>query len=99
VRSDGVLVSRVEPQLLARRMSWTSGRLEFRGESLREAVDEFNRYNRRQVRLADASLATLRVGGSFAATDPDSFAGALASAFKLRVTLDDANEIVLRSPE
>jgi transmembrane sensor len=99
VMPDRVSVSRVEPQLLARRLAWTSGRLEFRGESLREAVDEFNRYNRRQVRLADATLATLRVGGSFAATDPESFAGALASAFKLRVTLDDADEIVLRSPE
>jgi ferric-dicitrate binding protein FerR (iron transport regulator) len=36
------------------------------------------------------------VGGSFDATDPESFAGALASTFKLRVELDDANEIVLR---
>jgi len=99
VLPDRVSVSRVEPQLLARRMAWTAGRLEFRGESLREAVQEFNRYNRRQVRLADASLATLRVGGSFTATDPESFAGALASAFKLRVALDNANEIVLQKTE
>jgi ferric-dicitrate binding protein FerR (iron transport regulator) len=59
-------------------------------------VEEFNRYNRRHIRLSAASLGALRVGGSFGATDPESFAGALASAFKLRVELDDANEIVLR---
>ena len=95
VREAQVSVSRVEPQALARRMAWTSGRLEFRGESLVEAVEEFNRYNRRQIRLSAESLRELRVGGSFSATDPESFAGALASAFKLRVALDDVNEIVL----
>jgi transmembrane sensor len=93
---DHVSVERVEPQVLARRLAWTSGRLEFRGETLGEAVEEFNRYNRRHIRLSAASLGALRVGGSFGATDPESFAGALASAFKLRVELDDANEIVLR---
>lgn len=96
VLPNGVSVSRVEPQALARRLAWTSGRLEFRGEKLDEAVEEFNRYNRRQIRLSAASLGELRVGGSFNATDPESFAGALASAFKLRVALEDANEIVLR---
>jgi transmembrane sensor len=96
VRPDHVSVSRVEPQLLARRLAWTTGHLEFRGETLGEAVEEFNRYNRRQIHVSAASLAALRVGGSFGATDPESFASALASAFKLRVVLDDANEIELR---
>jgi transmembrane sensor len=95
VLPDRVAVSRVEPQLLARRLAWTTGKLEFRGETLREAVEEFNRYNRRQIRLADASLGALRVGGSFGATDPESFVGALASAFKLRVELDDEDEITI----
>ena len=96
VMADSVSVSRLEPPVLARRLAWTAGRLEFRGESLGEAVAEFNRYNRRQIRLADASLASLRVGGSFAATDPESFAGALSSAFKLELSLDDAETIVLK---
>ena len=96
VLPGSVSVSRVEPLALARRLAWTSGRLEFRGEKLGDAVEEFNRYNRRQIRLSAASLGELRVGGSFSATDPESFAGALASAFKLRVALDDVDEIVLR---
>lgn len=98
VLPDRVSVSRVEPQLLARRLAWTSGRLEFRGETLGEAVQEFNRYNRRQIRLSDANLAALRVGGSFGATDPESFASALGSAFKLRVASGNNEEIVLQSP-
>ncbi len=94
---DRVSVTRLEPQLLARRMAWTTGRLEFRGETLAEAVAEFNRYNHRQIRLAGPELASLRVGGNFTATDPESFAGALASAFKLRVQ-SDAQGIVLQAP-
>jgi transmembrane sensor len=96
LRPDRVSVSRLEPQLVARRMAWTTGRLEFRGETLAEAVAEFNRYNHRQITIASADLAGLRVGGSFAATDPESFTGALASAFRLRVQADTQG-IVLRA--
>ena len=51
----------------------------------------------RRLRLADASLAQLRVGGTFNATDPESFAAAVASAFSLRVA-HDTDAIVLRPP-
>jgi transmembrane sensor len=97
VLPDRLSIRRVEAQQLARRMSWTTGRLQFRGDSLADAVEEFNRYNRRHLRLADASLAQLRVGGTFNATDPESFAAALASTFNLRVG-HDTDAIVLRPP-
>jgi len=38
VLPDRVSVSRIEPQQLESRLAWTSGRLEFRGETLGEAV-------------------------------------------------------------
>lgn len=98
VLSGRVSVRRVEPYQLESRLSWTSGRLQFRGDSLGEAVTEFNRYNRRQLKLADASLARLRVGGTFNATDPDSFAAALASAFNLQVDPANPDAIILRPP-
>jgi transmembrane sensor len=97
VLADRVTVRRLERQQLERRMSWTTGRLQFRGDSLADAIEEFNRYNRRQLRLADASLAQLRVGGTFSATDPESFAAALASTFSLKVA-HDTDAIVLHPP-
>ena len=96
LHSDHIAVSRVEPQQLERRFAWTSGQIQLRGETLEEAVNEFNRYNRRQLRLADAALGELRVGGTFNATDPDSFAAALASTFGLRVDAAQPDAIVLR---
>lgn len=98
VLPDRVSVSRIDPQLLQRRLAWTDGQLQFRGETLAEAVAEFNRYNRRQLKLADPSLAQLRVGGNFDATDPESFAAALGSAFSVRVAAGDPDTIVLRPP-
>jgi transmembrane sensor len=98
VLPDRVSVSRVEPTLMRRRLAWTAGRLEFRGETLGEAVAEFNRYNVRQLTIADDSLAGLRVGGVFNATDPESFAAALASAFDLRPEIIGSDAIILRPP-
>ena len=98
VLPDRMSVSRVEPTLMRRRLAWTAGRLEFRGETLQEAVAEFNRYNVRQLILADSSLAGLRVGGVFNATDPESFAAALASAFDLRPDIEGSGDIVIRPP-
>jgi transmembrane sensor len=98
IQPGHVSVSQVTPQALERRLAWTAGRLEFRGEPLANAVAEFNRYNRRQIRLADASLGALRVGGNFKATDPESFAAALGSAFKLHVDPAGPDAIVLRPP-
>jgi transmembrane sensor len=95
---DRLSVSRVEPQQLESRLAWTAGKLQFRGESLRAAVAEFNRYNRRQIRLGDPALADLRVGGTFNATDPESFAAALTSTFSLRVEPGISDTIVLRPP-
>jgi transmembrane sensor len=98
VRPGRVSVSPMSPQALERKLAWTAGRLEFRGEPLADAVAEFNRYNVRQIRLATPTLGTLRVGGNFKATDPESFAAALASAFKLHVEPAGTDAIVLRPP-
>jgi transmembrane sensor len=98
VLDDRMSVRRVDPQQLESRMAWTTGRLQFRGETLAEAITEFNRYNRRQLRIADPAIAPLRVGGTFNATDPESFAAALATAFQVHVDSSTSDAIVLRPP-
>ena len=98
LHSDHIAVSRIEPQQLEQRLAWTTGKIQLRGETLDQAIAEFNRYNHRQLRLADASLAELRIGGTFNATDPDSFAATLASTFGVRVESAQADAIVLGRP-
>jgi transmembrane sensor len=69
------------PDYVARKLAWTNGRISFDGETLAEAVHEFNRYNRRRLTLADPAIAAIRVGGLFDATDPESFAATLEKHF------------------
>ena len=66
-----------------RKLEWTDGRIAFSGESLSEAIAEFNRYNQRQLWVADAGIGQLRIGGQFDATDFDGFVKTLNKAYGL----------------
>ncbi len=81
VGRDTVAVRALASREIARRLSWTAGRLSFQGETLEEAVAEFNRYNQRQIAIADPAIRQERVGGTFRVNDPDSFVAALRRSF------------------
>jgi transmembrane sensor len=93
-----VTVRRLPTSDLTRKLAWTAGHLAFQGETLEEAVREFNRYNQRQLAIADPAIARLQVGGTFLTTDPDSFVAALQRSFGIRArTSRKAGEILLIS--
>jgi len=50
--------------------AWIQRRIVLDNDSVRTAVDEFNRYNRVQIRIQDEELAGLRISGVFDADDP-----------------------------
>jgi len=93
---DGRLTRRAVDDI-SRRVAWTEGMLIFNGETLSEAVAEFNRYNRRQLVITDAELASKTIGGAFKATNPDRFATALEKMFRVDVQVhDDASSSEIR---
>jgi transmembrane sensor len=73
-------------EYIERKLAWKTGRISFDGETLTEAVHEFNRYNRRHLTIADPAIAQIRIGGLFDATDPQSFAATLEKHFGVRST-------------
>jgi transmembrane sensor len=77
--ANAPVIRRNDSEKLTRKMSWTRGMLQFRSDSLLEAVREFNRYNVRQIEIVDPGIASLRIGGQFQATSPDRFARALST--------------------
>lgn len=89
---DGA-VERITPiasEELTRRLAWAGepapgGWLEFRGQSLETAVAEFNRHNKRQLRLADSQTARLVIGGRYRANDVEAFLAALAMTHGVKV--------------
>ena len=83
-----------EPDV-ARKLSWVEGRLWFERQRLDDVVAEFNRYNRRQLVIADPAIAELRIGGGFEATDIDSFTAALERTLPVRVDRTDPSFVRL----
>ena len=83
--NGGSLVIRQQSaDYVTRKLAWMTGNISFDGETLTEAVNEFNRYNRRHLAIADPAIARMKVGGSFEATDPESFAATLEKHFGVR---------------
>lgn len=64
--------------------SWTTGRLQFAGRALADAVDEVNRYCEAPIILEAPTLANERVNGGFAVGDRDAFIRAVTALYPLR---------------
>ena len=88
-----VAVARGPSTLLAARsearvesaLAWRGGMLEFDGTPLDSAAAEFNRYNRRQIVISDSQTANIRIGGTFQASNVDTFARLLHDAYGLQI--------------
>jgi transmembrane sensor len=86
---------KVQPAELTRRMAWQTGMLYFKDKPMAEVVAEFNRYNHRQIQIADSETAALEVGGSFKANDLPSF---LAAIHGVRdISIEDSGERIVLS--
>jgi transmembrane sensor len=86
IRPGDIEVSRLDTGELARRTAWLRDVLDFHGETLAQAAEDFNRYNTRKIIIDDPKIAARRVGGVFLDTDPDSFVAALALTMDIRAT-------------
>lgn len=73
---------------LERALSWRFGSIILVGETLEQAATEFNRYNARQIAVADPAIASLRLGGYFNARDVDSFVEVPTVTYALDATAE-----------
>lgn len=95
-RGTSMLLTDRSPARVEAALSWRRGMLTFDRTTLGEAAAEFNRYNRRQIQIADARTAQIRIGGTFEATDIDAFARLLRAGFGLTVR-ENADAITINS--
>ena len=79
-------------------LAWMNGELVFDDKPLGEIAREMNRYSRRKIVVADASVASRTVYGAFMAGDVDQFAHALVDYRIARIQSQTENEIVLSAP-
>lgn len=88
-----VPVARVDARSVG---AWRFGRLVLDSDPLSSAVAEINRYNARQIVIADPSLHDLPLNGVFQTGMPEAFVEALTAAFPVEVRSQDAETIYLQ---
>ena len=86
VSADGITVTPESASEVNRILAWRQGLLSL-DCTLAAAVEEFNRYNNRKLKIADASIAQTPVLGTFRATDPDAFVEKLTQKYKIKHVL------------
>ena len=87
-----------QPQEITRKLAWRDRQIILRRDSLRDAVGEFNRYNDRQIVIADPALDEAQLVGGFAVDQPEIFARAVHATLNVPVTLEDKQIIIGTSP-
>ena len=74
---------------IERNLAWRDGEISLDGETLGDAVLQFNRYNRRKIVIEDSDLARERFIGLFRTNEPERFAAAVAAMTGAKVSEDD----------
>jgi transmembrane sensor len=85
----GITEAAAKPSEIDRRLAWRSGQIDLAGETLGEAVEEFNRYNIRKLVVADAALTQERLYGVFRTDDPEGFARSVRLSIGAPVVLGE----------
>jgi len=93
---SGVLVQKEPQSETEAQLSWRTGVLMFRDQTLAEVAAEFNRYNERQIVIRDPAVAQFKIEGNFRATNVDAFIRLLENGFAVRAIESDG-QIVLSS--
>lgn len=91
---NNVLVKSKTDQRAVVAPSWLEGRLVFDQMTIAQVADEFNRYNHKKLVVADPTAAAIRIGGSFDATNVESFAHLIHSGFGLAVDSNDERILI-----
>ena len=79
----------MQPQDVDRRLAWRTREIILQRDSLQSAVAEFNRYNDRQIVIADPALDSAQLVGGFAVDQPDIFARAVHATLNVPVTIEE----------
>ena len=87
----------LEPEDMTAQLSWRSGNIIFRGESLETAVAEVGRYTPVDFVFLDPKLKQLRVAGLFKAGDVSGFLSTLKANFNILSERDENEQIFLSS--
>jgi len=91
-----VSIARTSGQALVNALGWRRGVLVFKHTTLAEAAAQFNRYNSKQILIADPQAASRTIGGTFPTKDVDDFTRLAQAVLGLHVTEHDNTIVISR---
>jgi transmembrane sensor len=95
IRGGTLAMTALEPAQIAQRTAWEEGVIQFNGETLAQAVEEFNRYRQAPLVIGDQQIAAVRIGGTFKAGSSNQFVIALSQSFGIRAISGKDDSIIL----
>lgn len=95
IMADIARDAEIGPVDLGQSSAWESGILRFADEPLGLAVERFNRYNVRKVRMARARDAEIPISGQFRCEDVEAFVEGVTEVFALRARRDPDGGVTL----
>lgn len=78
-------VAAPKPADISAATAWTRREIVFHATPLSDVIEEFNRYNDRQLTIVDAGLKDTRISGVFSSTDPESLLRFLKELPNIRI--------------
>jgi transmembrane sensor len=84
------------PNEIDRKLAWRNGKIDLAGETLGEAVAEFNRYNQKEMLVKQQSLLSKRFYGVFRTDDPEGFAKAVHSSLSVPIDITKDSIVIGR---
>lgn len=76
-------------------LSWQQGMLMFKGETLRQALNEVSRYTNLQFEIANDEVSNIKIAGYFKADDINGLLKSLADNFNIKYKFNATNSIQL----
>ncbi|PZU59782.1 MAG: hypothetical protein DI547_04685 [Sphingobium sp.] len=95
IRPRTIALTRLGKAVIDQRMAWREQMVELDGETIEQAVAEFNRYRTQPMLIGDARVSGLRIGGRFRTTDSKEFLAALQMSLPVRAVTGEDESIML----
>lgn len=95
IRPRTILLTHLGKNVIDQRMAWREKMVELDGETIDQAVAEFNRYRTQPMLIGDARVSAMRIGGRFRTTDSKEFLAALQVSLPIRAVTGQDGSIML----
>ncbi|WP_256326083.1 FecR domain-containing protein [Sphingomonas sp. NFR15] len=90
-----VAVGKMDESAIAKRVAWRERMILLNGETVGEAVAEFNRYRAAPILIGDSRIAGLRIGGRFRTDESSDFLQALEQTLPVHSAEEDSGSVLL----